>query len=235
MDEEVTTDSDSERGDHDAYATFGADDADDGQNAIGQRESSGLETATMSPINSHRGDHSIFDDVPLPREDPFFRDRPSEGYSMPSAMSGGFTARDAVSSGLLIRSMTGGGVTPAVALWKSPLRSDDFLSARGGETHVRREPTDFSAALAPSHSTTNLLGELEQKLSEKDTRVRQLEESLNDAERRLESASEELGAAWNDKDATVSRLEKKRRTISRRSAGRSSRFATHNGKRCWKI
>ena len=35
MDEEVTTDSDSERGDHDAYATFGADDVDDEQNAIG--------------------------------------------------------------------------------------------------------------------------------------------------------------------------------------------------------
>jgi len=47
MDGEVTSDSGSEHSDHDTYATFGEEDENDEQNAISQRESSGLEMATM--------------------------------------------------------------------------------------------------------------------------------------------------------------------------------------------
>src|SRR5208282_4012875 len=160
MDGEVTSNSGSEHSDHDTYATFGEEDENDEQNAIGQRESLGLDTATMSPINSPHGDgYSIFDAVPPPSGEPILRDRPGDGYSMPSATSGGFPARDTASGGLLISSVTGGGLTPAVALWKSPLRSDDFLSAHGGETCVRQGTTDFGATLTPSISSTNLLSD----------------------------------------------------------------------------
>src|SRR5208282_5114132 len=108
MDGEVTSNSGSEHSGHDTYATFGEEDENDEQNAIGQRESSGLETATMSPINSPHGDgYSIFDAVLPPSEEPILRDRPSDGYSIPHVTGGGFLARNAVNSGLSLSSVIG--------------------------------------------------------------------------------------------------------------------------------
>src|SRR5208282_2467932 len=129
-DERAST-SGSEHSDHEDYATFGEEDENDEQNAIGQRESSGLETATVSPINSPHGDeYTIFDAVPPPSDEPILRDRLqglSGDYAIPSMTSGGFNPRVTANSDLLISSVIGGGLTPAVALWKSPLRNDDFL------------------------------------------------------------------------------------------------------------
>jgi len=118
--EEVASNSGSEHSGHDDYATFDENNENDERNARDQRESSGLETAEMSPINSPQGDgYTIFDEVPQPSGEPILRDRlhgPSGDYAMPSMTSGGFPARDTASSGLLISSVTGGGLTPAVAL-----------------------------------------------------------------------------------------------------------------------
>src|SRR5208282_4141865 len=151
IDGEVTSDSGSEHSGHDTYATFGEEDENDEQNAIGQRESSGLETATMSPINSPHGDgYSISDAVPLPSGD----------YSMSGTTSGGLKS-----------SVLGGGLTPAAALLKSPFHGDDFLSARGGETCVRQGTTEFSATLTPSLSSTNLLSGLERKLADHERKI----------------------------------------------------------------
>ena len=95
--------------------------------------------------------------------------------------------------------MTGGGKAPIVSLGALAFSGDDFFSARGGETSVRRDPSSRGGVLVPSHSTTNLLSGLEQKLGDKDARLRQLEDRLTTAQRQLEDASEKLGELliWN--------------------------------------
>jgi hypothetical protein len=67
-------------------------------------------------------------------------------------------------------------------------------------------PACFSGGLAPSHSTNNLLEQLQLQLGGKEARLRQQETEFADAERRLETAAKELKKSWDQNDETAARL-----------------------------
>ena len=135
--------SDGEGSDKNDYENYDAgSDGDEeavASGAAAQRQSSGLETALMSPIRPTT--QRQFDDL-------FDR---SAGARLPS-------------DDWLISSVTGGGMAPTVSLLQH--------TVGGSELSPQRELASFSGGLAPSHSTNNLLEQLQLQLGGKEARLK---------------------------------------------------------------
>src|SRR5208282_5734582 len=171
--DEIERESDGGSEEYDDYATYD----DDGvhgapSGGVGPTESSRLETAAMSPIRPSlqtQFDQLLgrADDMGLPIGEERREGEASDGELRERGQRGH----------LSIHSVIGGGRVPVVNLGALSFGGDDFFSARGGETCVRQDPNNRGGQLAPSHSATDLLSELQQNLGDKEARLPQLEKS----------------------------------------------------------